>query len=412
MRYYDKFLDNSLDRMNGKSVAVIPGTVLERVTPENVDESEVPEQIANVIIKEVSFYRNIVNPKIKETFTRLQNRLEGVKKEALSTGANIVAVGIPEKVEEDFSFNDDEYMEYSDINLNSLDADAIREIAGDNKYFDFISDAKLMSVWEKYFMVFSTDNTLIQSMFTLSSLTADNVDDIFISYYILKGMMGKDYVDGTGNIGEFRENRKKYFNMVKRMISTRIERLKSSIRKEVIVLKVETRTNTVVIVKDLYKPFVKAGGTPDMLYGLLSAEKGLITVNDIIADKLELEEAYKKKARNNMAKVNSRITQNTSDGLLALITYMVKECPKDEINEKYDAIAMYIKSVELSELASPITMIENIFSDIIYKNSNLKTFLRLFRVHSENSTVKLAVTLTISDMIATYLVNSIEVTEA
>jgi len=408
MRYYEKYID-ALSA--GTELKVIPGSILEGVTPEGDTIDSVSDSISAVLIKEIGFYRNTVLPTIKDTFAQFEGRIKTAKAHAFGGGETIVVVGVPVSAEEDFSFTEEmEYMPHSDIHLNSKDGVTIREMLPDNKFLDNISNNKLAVVWDKYIARFGNDNSNIVKATSTSLLTVESVNDIFIIYYILKSMMSMDYVDGTAsNLEDFRKNRDTYFNYIKRNIAKRIEMIKKSIRTGSIVCSVDAGRNTITIVEDLYKTYISSGGTPDALYGRIHSEGSARTIDDIVSNKAALTKTYKDRYSARMIKVNSNILQITNDGLLSMITVMVSVLPKDEVNDTYDVIKKYILDLSTAELATPIQIIEDIYADIIYKNSNLKEFLRLVRMYTERHSVKHAITLTISDMVATYLLTGVEV---
>ena len=414
MLYFDKFIDNTLDGMNEKTVLnVIPGSILEGVTIGTESLDIRAEEIAMVVKKEVGFYVTTIIPKIKEVFKGVERDIATAKKDLLAGGPSIVSIEIPkELVGEDMSFDSElDYMENTDVLLESKNAQDIRGLIGESTFIDNISDSVLETVWEDYIILFGNSNSNIANATNIKTLTNKTNNYVFIIYYILKGMMKESFVDGTGKIEKFRDNRERYFNYIKGVITRRIATIKNAKSRELLVINAYRKNSTVMVVAENYLPYIKTGGTPDAILGTLylTLEKDVYSINDLTTEKLALEKSYRSNQLNLHSKVNSQISQLTFNSLNAHITKMVSDLENGE--DIYDDVKEFISDLELSALNAPIRIIEDIYADILYKKSNLKEFLRLTRVYAEGSTIRHAKTLAISDMVATYLLHAIEVTE-
>jgi len=416
MKYYDKFIAAQINTSKGIEYEVKPGSILEGVTPESDRLNEVADEVGAVIIQEVSFYKQTLLPEIKQVFENVNGSIELEKKKLMKKESiELVTVNIPKDIlVEDLSFNENlDYMENSDVTLESRTAETIREIIGkENNFLDHLSDSKLNNVWELYFKDFNTTNRNISSAASVNTLTMANVNDIFIIYYILKGMMGSDYAEGLGSLDNLRNNRTRYFNYIKKEISLRIARIKMAIANNVIVLNVteiNTTPATVVIVEDMFLDFKEAGGDVDSLHGLALGTKisYLRDIASIVENKQALSDTYKEHHKGVLAKVTTSLNHTTHTALVSLITRMVRG-KQDEL-EKYDEVKDFINGLPLPALTNPIIIIEDIYSNILYKNANLKTFLSHVRLYGENTTSKHAITLAIADMVATFLVNSLDI---
>jgi len=417
MAYYDLYIDKITETTGDNKLEVKPNGMLSGITPESSELIEKADVISNTVIENVKFYKERASRDIRNTFELVNNNIEHTKKELNKNNASILSMSIPKIIEDEkLSFDLNlEYMSYADIRLESKNEEEIRELllVADTKYTDTISDNKLLTVWDKYFVNFGTDNLEIAKAVHKSALTEETMYDVYVIYFILKAMVYKDYIGGTGNLDEYRDNLSKYFNYIKRNIAQRIEMVKKAINSNMLVININKERKQVTIVEDLYTDYISSGGTVDALYGTLFKEGGsneLIT-EYILGDKENLKNLYLKDSAATLAKSVTELNSFTHKALLAAITNMVNTSGIEgaEKEEMFDTIKTYIDDLPLNRLGNPLEVIEDIYATIIYKGTNLKEFLGLVKMYTETTTLKHGITLAISDMVATFLINGIDV---
>lgn len=406
MMFYNKFINSFLDVSNNVTLEVKPNGVLAGMTPEAPALLDRADELSEIIIKEVSFYKNSLLPEIKENFKTVTKNIARERDRLLSSGLTLIPVVIPSDIQDEkFDFIESyPYMEH-ETTLDSLNGEAVRNIIGDVKYMDKISNGKLEDAWDKYFKDFSPSNRNISSAVNINFLDLSNVDDAYIIYYILKALVSKDiYPSGTSELEDYRSNRRHYYNYIKRTIAKRIEKVKASTARDILIL--GTREKTILVNGVLLSSFKSNGGTIDSILGT-HYKQGLIHSETIIANRQELEDLQAKAYMAYVTKCNTQVNQLTHDAILSIITGLVRNLENPD--DKYKEVKDYVNALNTSAYAEPIRIIEAIYAEILYPRTNLKEFLTLTRQYSETLTVKHAVTLAISDMVATYLLNGVTV---
>ena len=413
--YYEKHIEALTTEYEAQGVKlnVKPGGVLHGALTVS-DAEDISNIIAGRVVTEVQGFRNILIPEIKEIVNTVNNAAERKKRELVVHAPDIVQYFVPawfntmlrDGVIEEYSPNG--YLPGTVVSFPKpkLYSTFLKSDAWSKEVKEFIvriPNVTFDRVWDLYLTDVTKNNDNILDLFNRKNITKESQYDILILLLLLLSLDGELPVGTIGTLSDVRSNIK---SLRQSIIDYLVKEDKSLSESKAMLLATNKKSNTIVVNNILYKDFLTKSNV-DILYGAFYNGMNVATIEQLISQSHELGKVWETvyKRINIEVKHASEIIYKSA--YISVIDDTLKRKSQIEIQELTPVIRDLINGKDSDELSNVVLILEEIYGDVIYKDTNLKFFLKEVRRYGKGTDIETAVTYAVASMVATFLASQI-----
>ncbi len=421
-----------LASLGSTTLSIKPNTALSTISVVDVvgtgnSFNDAAEKISNLLQKEIMMYKNVMVPTIHNIVKNVEEAVSARNLELLVQTPDVAVVETPTFIDRlleasqlfDPSING--YLSESGTRIplvkdiyEYLKFENVEANAAFKKFLRKYSKEQLETIWEKYITDMNKGNRNISSLLNYKAVKSDTVDDIFVVYTILTNLAIATPETAIGTLDGFRDAVVIFKMLVSKSIIERINVTNQKVNSGILVLINRDRNKDIVVFKDSLDKFYEKGGTIDTLYGLAISEKSeLVTIDDISRLNVDLTNEWTSVYNASVVKIKAN-SVGVYKAIYASILTKVFDENDHRFNpytneETYKKFRTTMNELSYIELHDVFTVVEKVFLEILYANTNAKEFFGYVRYYAKDSDLETGVTLATMELAAGYIVSQIEV---
>lgn len=409
--YYNKHILALSDvfKAQGTKLNVVGGGALHGVM--NVsDEEEVAKRIAAKVASEVVTFRKDIIPTIKTIVGKVEKLTESKKRELVVHAPDIVNYFTPVWFNELLNNGTiEEYMPQGYLPgkvvsipkpkmfTNFLNIDSYTSNLKD--FIARIPTSTFERVWDMYMTDLTKNNERFLELFLRNKITKETQFDIYIVLLFLLSLDDELPKGTIGTLGDVRSNIKSARQSIITHIVKETAYLQES--KSVVIHSVP-ETNTVLVNSTLYKDFLEKSSI-DVIYGAFYSGVSGLSTERLINESPRFMEEWERAHKKIMVDIKLSADIIYKSAYISVIDDILENKALPEKQDLTPILRDIINGKTVEELSESFAIVEELYTDVLYKGTNLKFFLRELRNYGKGTDIETAVTYAMASMVATFI---------
>jgi len=405
--------------------------------------SGVNELIKNILGKEVTFIKNIVVPTIREYIAKVESKFNGTKNRSPLEDIKMVYDVIPDIIKELINRESvNVHSQTVDLNVDGgtvmlfdLETPVISNIFYDQPQGELkrlvedikpsVKDEDLRRIWDKYLAVINEKSDVYND---LTYTVHHNLYsyDLYILKVLVNTMLNKETIGEHTLNGKQRRALMSLNNFLDMRIVLKQRKLNGQNVSGVISQKIVKNDNGsygLYIAKEVYDKYISDGGEPEIIFGAAISGVSFIsvaTINGKEEEYMKIWERFVKNSNtvyqlNGLSNVRASYAIAMSDLINDYIDDNTKRSISDDFIKDYNNILVnYLNNESQVDLLNIKDMGTSIMTDLVFKTTNAKRFLKHMVTYSKinkDLTANEAATYAVSDMLMEFLMTQVDIIE-
>jgi hypothetical protein len=399
--FYKNAVNNTANLLadNDIKIDVVPNSLLHAYSiSDEGGKDEIATKIATVFGKEVSNYKNNILPDIKRLYKSIEENVKHAIEAGRTKTPDLIKLSIPDSIEDMIS---DEEITLKNVAWYVDNApiipvvenvhDFLAPIADRHTFLRSIPEVELKNIWDRYVKDMNANASKIAELGLPKS-----GKDLYVVYLILT-LLYDNPVEGA--LGKLEDYNKVIANMTSWLgdkILRRRVNLESKLNAGAIII--ASDKDYVVVHESLYMDYMDQGGDIEALFGIVYTDDKPVLLSDVEGRQEELILTWKRVAKSQEMRANQEKEVYYRHAYYVNINSM--KGPDSELSpEAIEEIREFYTGLSLMELENILPTLERVYGDILYRNTNLKRFLRVVRSNARTEDTKTAITIAVADLV-------------
>lgn len=392
------------------------------------DEFErVTDDVAAVLGKELAFYREDILGRVKSISLDVTKQVNAKKENLLPEIPELVTVTIPKFIDTLIDRNTHiespkGFLPENDIYIplpadtgkyDTLDGDMILKTQSD-EFSSRITTSEVERIWNTYIASPGTANRDISGLLTLTGRNSKTVNDVFMVYILLVNIGENTPPGTTGDLNSFRSVINIYKRLVFGAIRELVAQYRGCVNRKMVVM--TYGRSCTFLNKNVLDSYYKENLELDALLSAAhSKEKHIQTIDQFKDAHSVLLDKWAKVSLNARNEAKSKSVAFYKNVYFSTFSKIVStsDLPymKHTPQEAFAAFREHLSKLSPLEIMNPTQVVESVFVDVLFGNTNVKKFLGYVRLYGTDNDMSTSIELATMEMIGDYLLTQIEAVE-
>ncbi len=425
-----------VDNIGNKSVSVKYNTGLslcltDALIGHGPSLTEVSELISNVLLKEVKMFKNSILPNVSKLTKEIEDSITAKQVDMNEITPDLIKLTIPDFIHE---VNERKLLDgvASNSRLPAVGllipmVENISEFLKVDKgslgistkeFLDTIPEKDFKRIWNDYLGNLGFNNTSFLRLSIKEKITSETVNDPYVLFVLLNNLVDNIPSGVSATLGEYNSKIKSVLSLVKNVISNRLKMEEVYLNNNTILI--SSHENSILVNKTNYDAYVRKEGDVECILGASILRESNLSNDDLILNGNKYKTTWNNhyvlqlsKTRSALSRIHRVTYSNFFRNLLSEISDELIELNElTSVDNLIDDVIDLINNLNTNEIYEVKSVVTRVYTDILYKNTNLKTFLNYmdgYMKMDSSVTVDRALTFTLLDLTVDYVSTMLEV---